>query len=104
MAPWPLGIFVATTGLARTKGNGMTRDTGAFRADTDERTRSGSKWPWVVLALLVLILAILIAFFALGWLSVDFTGGDVDVDTDLPDVDVDPGEAPDVDVENDPSN
>ncbi len=89
----------------------MARNTGAVRADTDERTHRRSKWPWVLLALLVLIVAILIAFFALGWLTVDFTGGDVDVDapsvdvdSDLPDVEVDPGEAPDIDVENDPSN
>ncbi len=89
----------------------MARDTGAVRADRDDRVHRRPKWPWVLLALLVLIVAILIVFFALEWISVDFTGGDVDVDapnvdvdTDLPDVEVDPGEAPDIDVENDPSN
>jgi hypothetical protein len=89
----------------------MTRDTGTFRADADQRAHRRPKWPWVLLALLVVIVAILVVFFALGWLSVDFSGGDVDidapsvdVDTDLPDVDVDPGEAPDIDVEDAPSN
>jgi hypothetical protein len=52
---------------------------------------------------------IAVVLFALGWLSFDVTGGDIDVpsvevDTNLPDVDVDPGELPDVDVENEPSN
>ena len=88
----------------------MTRPHGALRVDEPHKIKK-RKWPWVLLAILVLLIALLVAFFALGWLSIDFTGGnvdvdapDVDVDTNVPDVDVDPGELPDIDVEQSPSN
>ena len=77
--------------------------------DTDRRKRGKRRWPRILLAFLVLMALVAVVLFALGWLSFDFTGGDIDapsveVDTNLPDVDVDPGELPDVDVENEPSN
>ncbi len=86
----------------------MTGPRGAVRVDEPHQTRR-PRWPWVLLAVLVVLIALLIVFLASGWLSVDFTGGaveapDVDVDSNLPDVDVDPGELPDVDVEGSPSN
>ncbi len=87
----------------------MARNTGAVSGDTDRRKRRRRRWPRILLALLALIALIAVALFALGWLSFDFTGGNIDapsveVDTNLPHVDVDPGELPDVDVENEPSN
>ena len=87
----------------------MARNTGAVSGDTDRRKRGKRRWPRILLAILALIALIAVVLFALGWLSFDFTGGDIDVpsvevDTNLPDVDVDPGELPDVDVENEPSN
>ncbi len=87
----------------------MARNTGAVSGDTDRRKRRRRRWPRILLALLALIALIAVTLFALGWLSFDFTGGNIDapsveVDTNLPDVDVDPGELPDVDVENEPSN
>ena len=87
----------------------MARNTGAVSGDTDRRKRGKRRWPGILLAILALIALIAVVLFALGWLSFDVTGGDIDapsveVDTDLPDVDVDPGELPDVDVENEPSN
>ena len=87
----------------------MARNTGTVSGATDRRKRGKRRWPWILLALLALIALIAVVLFALGWLSFDFTGGDIDVpsvevDTNLPDVDVDPGQLPDVDVENEPSN
>ena len=87
----------------------MARNTGAVSGDTDRRKRGKRRGPGILLAILALIALIAVVLFALGWLSFDVTGGDIDapsveVDTNLPDVDVDPGELPDVDVENEPSN
>jgi hypothetical protein len=87
----------------------MARNTGAISGDTDRRKRRRRRWPWILLTILALTALIAVVLFALGWLSFDVTGGNidapsVDVDTNLPDVDVDPGELPDVDIENEPSN
>jgi hypothetical protein len=57
-----------------------------------------------VLGLLVLLLLLLLVALLFGWVDVDLSGGDVvapdvDVDVDVPDVTVEGGELPDVDIE-----
>jgi len=69
---------------------------------TSSRTRSSRSR--TVLGLLVLLLLLLLVALLAGWVDVDLSGGDVvapdvDIDVDLPDVTVEGGELPDVDVE-----
>jgi hypothetical protein len=57
-----------------------------------------------VLGLLVLLLLLLLVALLLGWVDIDLSGGevvapDVDVDVDVPDVTVEGGELPDIEVE-----
>src|SRR4028119_1907106 len=80
--------------------DGMARNTGAVGGDTDRRKRRKRRWPWILLAIFVLIALIAVVLFALGWLTFDFTGGNidapsVDVDTDLPAVHADSGDIAD---------
>lgn len=71
---------------------------------TSSRTRTSRMRG--ALGLLVLLLLLLLVALLLGWLDIYLSGGggdvvapDLDVDVDLPDVTVEGGELPDIDVE-----
>lgn len=85
----------------------MAQTSSTRTRDMDTGTRSsGPKWPWIVLGVLLLLLLFLLIGLLIGWIDVDFSGGnldveapDADVSVDSPDVDADPGQLPDVDVD-----
>ena len=83
------------------------QDTGARSARNADRRDAGGgkKWIWALLALLVIAAILIIGFFALGGdvdgdtegqLDVNVETPESDVDVDAPDIDA---EAPDVDVD-----
>ena len=70
-------------------------------ARTTARTGSsdgGKKWLWVVLALLAIAAVVILGFFLLGGDVDSDTEGDLDVNVETPETDVDV-DAPDVDAE-----
>lgn len=67
---------------------------------TSSRTRTSR--PRGALGVLVQLLLLPLVALPFGWVGVDLSGGDVvapDVDVDVPEVTVEGGELPDVDVE-----